>query len=153
MVSKRVLAEAERQETRIIPAVKKTITKQVIATPAKVEKRIVPAVRNRIAKKVLVEAERTVEVKIPAKYKMIKKKVPLTASKVSWRPVLCDYNITPSIVTKVQEALSLRGYDTGGVDGIFGSRTSTAINQFQKSLGLESSGITIETLRALGVSY
>lgn len=153
VVSKQVLVEPERQEINIIPAITKIITKEVIDRPARVEKRTVPAIRKKIAKNVLVEEERTVDIKVPAKYKMVQKKVPLTQSKVTWRPVLCDYNITPNVIMKLQEALTLRGFDTGGVDGVFGSRTSAAINEFQKSLGLESSGITIETLRSLGVSY
>lgn len=152
-VQKKILVTPERQEINIIPAVTKVITKEVIDQPARVEKRIVPAIKKRIAKKVLVEAERTVDITIPAVYKNVQKKVPLTASKVVWRPVLCDYNITPNVVVKIQEALTLRGFDTGGVDGIFGGKTSEAVNRFQKSLGLESGGITIETLRALGVSY
>ncbi len=152
-VQKQVLVEAERQEVRIIPEVTKTLTREVIATPARVEKRAIPAVKKMIQKKILVEPATTVDVKIPAVYKTITKNVEVTPSKVTWGPVLCDYNITPSIVTKLQEALTLRGYDTGGVDGVFGSRTSTAIGEFQKTLGIESSGITLRTLRELGVSY
>lgn len=153
MVEKRVLVEPERQEVSIIPEVKKVITKEVIDKPAKVQKMKVPAVKKVISKKVLVEPEKVIDIKIPAKYKTVAKKVPVTKSKVTWRPVLCDYNITPSVIMKLQEALTLRGFDTGGIDGVFGSKTSESVNRFQKSLGLESSGITLETLRALGVSY
>lgn len=153
MVEKKVVIEPERQEVKIIPAVTKIITKEVIDQPAKVEKRVVPAVKKTITKKVLVQPEKTIDVKVPAKYKIVKKKVAVTPSKVVWRPVLCDYNITKDVIMKIQESLSLRGFDTGGVDGVFGSKTSAAVKEFQKSLGFQSGGITLETLRALGVSY
>ena len=37
--------------------------------------------------------------------------------------------------------LTLGGYDTGGVDGIFGANTETAVKKFQKDLGLTQDGI------------
>ena len=44
-------------------------------------------------------------------------------------------------VRRAQKRLTLGGYDTGGVDGIFGARTETAVKRFQKDRGLTQDGI------------
>ncbi len=54
----------------------------------------------------------------------------------------------------VQRALVALGYDTGGVDGLFGAATSLAVRAFQRRVGLTSDGhvsqTVLEALRALG---
>lgn len=48
---------------------------------------------------------------------------------------------TGSDVKQVQTALIRAGYDPGPVDGIFGSKTETAVKQFQRVLGAKQDGI------------
>lgn len=151
-VEKQVMVTPERTEMRVIPAVYKTISKQVIDQPAKVEKIFVPAVTQKIQQRVLVEPEKTVTNKIPAVYKVVKKKVKITDEKVELRPVICERNITADLIYKLQTALAGRGYDIGLIDGQFGKRTADAVYSFQKSKGIESSGITFDTLQALNIS-
>ena len=56
-------------------------------------------------------------------------------------------------VTSIQNALKSRGYYTGAVDGIFGSKTLSAVKNFQKAQGLTVDGIAgPQTLKALGVA-
>lgn len=56
-------------------------------------------------------------------------------------------------VRAVQEALKNKGYYDYTVDGIFGTRTRSAVINFQKDNGLSPDGIAGEkTLKALGVS-
>ncbi|MBO7519251.1 MAG: spore cortex-lytic enzyme [Clostridia bacterium] len=60
---------------------------------------------------------------------------------------------TGSEVTAIQNALKKKGYYTGSVDGIFGSRTLSAVKKFQKDAGLSVDGIAgPKTLKALGIS-
>jgi His-Xaa-Ser repeat protein HxsA len=57
-----------------------------------------------------------------------------------------------SMVTKVQVALVVRGYDPGPVDGKLGGKTRIALGRFQAANGLPISGaMDVETLRLLGV--
>ena len=50
-----------------------------------------------------------------------------------------------------QSALTLLGYDTGGIDGVFGSKTRGALREYQESNGDAVTGyLTAETLLALG---
>ena len=45
-----------------------------------------------------------------------------------------------SMTRMVQEALTEKGFDPGPVDGIWGSKTKSAVMQFQESAGLTANG-------------
>jgi peptidoglycan hydrolase-like protein with peptidoglycan-binding domain len=57
-------------------------------------------------------------------------------------------------VRRVQKRLTLAGYDTGGVDGIFGARTEQGVKALQRDAGLTEDGIvgpkTWDAIDALG---
>lgn len=44
-------------------------------------------------------------------------------------------------VRRLQQALATAGFDPGGIDGIFGQRTETAVRRFQQAKGLAVDGI------------
>ena len=57
-----------------------------------------------------------------------------------------------STVSQIQQKLKNWGYYSGPVDGIFGSRTESAVIYFQKSNGLTPDGVVgSATLSALGI--
>ena len=59
---------------------------------------------------------------------------------------------TGSEVTKIQTVLKQKGYYTGGIDGIFGTKTRTAVRKFQSANGLAVDGIAgPKTLAKLGI--
>lgn len=53
-------------------------------------------------------------------------------------------NNTTFAVKAVQQELVTRGYNTNGVDGIFGAGTKAAVISFQKAMGLSADGIVGE---------
>ena len=56
-------------------------------------------------------------------------------------------------VTSIQSVLKEKGYYTGNIDGIYGTRTKNAVTNFQRDNGLAVDGIAGEkTLSALGIS-
>ena len=58
-----------------------------------------------------------------------------------------------SAVREIQTRLKNWGYYNGEVDGIYGSRTTAAVKQFQKNNGLAADGIAgPQTLKAMGIS-
>jgi N-acetylmuramoyl-L-alanine amidase len=58
-----------------------------------------------------------------------------------------------SVVTKIQQRLSDWGYYFGTVDGVFGSRTETAVKYFQSKNALKVDGIAGKnTLAAIGIN-
>lgn len=60
---------------------------------------------------------------------------------------------TGSVVTQIQTKLRNWGYYSGSVDGIYGSKTVSAVKYFQRSNGLTADGkCGPKTLAALGIS-
>ena len=59
---------------------------------------------------------------------------------------------TGSVVTQIQQKLRNWGYYSGAVDGIYGSKTVSAVKYFQRSNGLTADGkCGPKTLSALGI--
>ena len=66
---------------------------------------------------------------------------------------LSKYGSSGSEVKSIQQKLKQWGYYDGNVDGIYGSKTLTAVKKFQQKNGLKVDGIVgTETLKALGIS-
>ena len=60
---------------------------------------------------------------------------------------------TGAVVTQIQQKLKNWGYYSGAVDGVYGSRTVTAVKYFQRTNGLTADGkCGPKTLSALGVN-
>ena len=65
---------------------------------------------------------------------------------------LSKYGSRGSEVRTIQDKLKRWGYYTGNVDGIYGSKTVTAVKKFQQRNGLAVDGIAgTKTLNALGI--
>lgn len=63
------------------------------------------------------------------------------------------YGSRGDTVMEIQRRLKAWGYYTGGVDGIYGYKTYTAVRYFQSSNGLKVDGVTgNSTLQALGIN-
>lgn len=57
------------------------------------------------------------------------------------------------VVRRVQTALTVRGYDPGGLDGLLGDKTRSALRQYQAANALPQSGyLDLATLDGLGVT-
>ena len=66
---------------------------------------------------------------------------------------LSKMGATGKEVVDIQNALKQKGYDTGAVDGIYGTGTRNAVIAFQKDNGLTADGVVgSKTLSALGIS-
>ena len=151
-VERRVMVTPATTREEIIPAVTETVTREVIDQPAGVQERIVPAVTQLVARRVEVQPAREEIIEIPAVTRPVNRQVLVQQARTEWRSILCETNTTPDVVRLLQSALSERGYDTGGIDGVMGPRTTSAIDRFQRENGMIGNGITMETLQLLGVS-
>ena len=157
-----------------VPATYKTVTKRVLKSPATTRMVEVPAKYETVKKRVMKTPPQTKVVKIPAKYKTMKVKriatpaqtrsipvpaeyqwvsshVKVTEGEMAWRPVLCETNTTPHAVEALQRALEKAGYDPGNIDGVIGPKTRSALESYQRAKGLPVGGLTLDTLKALGV--
>ncbi|MEE9396441.1 MAG: peptidoglycan-binding domain-containing protein [Methylococcales bacterium] len=150
-VSKKVMVSPATSQETETPAEYKTVKKQVLRTPSTTRKIPVPAKYKTIKIKKMVEPPKTRTIQIPAKYETVTKKTKVNGGGMEWRAILCETNSTPGTIRRIQSSLEAKGYDVGGVDGVFGAKTLSAIEAFQIDKGFPKGGVTIKTLQALGV--
>ena len=135
-----------------IPAKFTTVAKRVIKTPASVQKVTVPAVHQAQRVRKLVSAAQEKRITIPAVKETVTKRVQVTGPKLEWRSILCQTNMTKEMNLKIQNALHKKGYDAGKIDGVIGRQTLLAVDAFQRKNNLPTGGLTMNTLKELGVT-
>jgi hypothetical protein len=150
-VSKRVVKAPATTRSVEIPAEYTTIKKRVLKTPATTRTVEIPGQYKTLKVRQLVTPEQVKRVPVPAEYETVSKRVQVNDGHMEWRTVLCETNATPGMVMEIQRALVGAGYDPGPLDGQMGPQTLEAVEAFQHAKGLARGGITLETLRALGV--
>ena len=84
-------------------------------------------------------------------YQEVTERKLLTEGRLEWRPILCETNTTPQVVTRLQSALRGAGYNPGPIDGNVGAQTMSALGRYQSDHGLPKGKLTIQALRKLGV--
>ena len=150
-VKKRMLKAPAKTQKVEIPAKHKMLKKQIMKVPPEVKKVAIPAEYQTVKVKKLVSAAQEKRTPIPAEYQEVKKTKKVAEGRMEWRPILCQTNTTPGLITSLQKALQRAGYNPGPIDGSVGYQTLTAVESFQQEKGLARGGLTIETLKALGV--
>lgn len=156
------------------PAEYKTVSKKVLKTPAQVVKKEIPAEYGIVEKTVMKTPPTTAKVEIPAEYETVKVKkqvspaqeirtaIPeekqtvkktkkISEGKLEWKPILCETNMTSQVIKEIQVALKTDGYYFGPVDGVVGPGTISGLRSYQDANGLATGGITLESLKTLGV--
>ena len=133
------------------PAEFKTVERQVLASPASTRVVAEPAEHRTLKVQQLVEDATVKRTPIPQRIETVTRQVEIEPSRLEWRPVLCETNMTRDIVADLQRALDREGFDPGPPDGLLGRGTMTAIEAFQQREGLDRGGLTFETLGALDV--
>jgi peptidoglycan hydrolase-like protein with peptidoglycan-binding domain len=71
--------------------------------------------------------------------------------RMDWRRILCETNVSPQLISRIQSALRMAGHDPGPIDGVLGQQTRRAVTEYQKKKGLASGELTYRTLESLGV--
>ncbi len=134
-----------------IPAKFKTLSKRVVKTPATTKSIVLPAEYNFVKVRKLVTPPQESRVSIPAKYQTVSKRLKIGEERLEWKRVLCQTNMTKDVITGIQSALAKRGFNPGPIDGQIGSATLRAVDAYQQKNNLERGGLTIDTIKALGV--
>lgn len=136
----------------VVPARYETRTKRVTKTPATTREIAIPAEYKTVKVRRLVTPAREIRTDIPAEYKTVSNSTLVKDGHMAWREILCETNLTASTVQDIQRALLKAGHDPGPIDGIVGSRTMSAVNSYQRAKNLAVGGLTIVTLKSLGVN-
>ncbi len=150
-VSKQLLKRAAETRTIEIPAEYMTVRKRVVKTPATIRTVKVPAQYKVIKVAKLSDAARTTRVQVEAEYQTVEKEIKVREGRMEWQPVLCETNVTPEIVARVQESLQRAGYDPGKIDGRLGTQTMASLDSYQREKGLPVGNLTLETLESLDI--
>ncbi len=151
-VTKRVVVSPASTVSDVIPAVFKTVTRTVLDQPATTREIEIPAQYDTVKVRKLVTPASEQRFAIPEEYTTVSKRALVSDSFLEWRPILCETNTTPGLISRLQRSLNEAGYEAGSVDGVLGSATMRAVNKYQLDNGLASGQLTIATLEKLGVS-
>ena len=133
------------------PAEFTSVAQDLLASSASTTSVTVPATFESIPIEKIVTPATERRIVIPARTRTVTSQVELSPASVEWRKVLCEANVTRSLVASLQRALEREGFDPGPVDGILGRQTVQAIEEYQVEQGLDRGGITYETLQHLEV--
>lgn len=151
-VTKQVLKTPATTRQVEIPAVYKTVRRQVMKTPPTTRVVEIPEETAVIPVRKVVNQARATEVVIPGEKQTVTRTVKVTDGRMEWLPILCETNMTTQNIMTIQRALQAAGHYEGPIDGIVGTGTITGIESYQRAKGLAGGAITLDTLKALGIS-
>ncbi len=154
-VKKTVLATPARTEKIIVPAEYEAVTKTVETAPATTREVYIPAKTAMLKQQRLVKPAREQKIEIPATYETVVKRTKISEDSLVWQEVLCRENMSSDVISDIQRKLNHEGFNSGKVDGQFGTMTLRAVNAYAKAkdLPLGKNYIAIETVDSLGLNY
>lgn len=152
-VTRKEMVKPATQRPVVEPAQYRTVTKQIMVEPEREEPIHVPARYEMVNKRVVVEPERHETVVVPAEYGTQMRTERVGDPGLEWRPILCQTNVTPTVVRNIESALNARGYHPGAIDGSMDSQFRSALNRYQRDHGLpQDEYLNIATMDSLGVA-
>lgn len=134
-----------------VPAEYKTIRKQVEVAPATTKRVEIPAKYETVKVRRQVAEAREVRTEVPAEYQTVTRWVKTSDGYMTWREIICETNMGPDFVKRLQIALRDKGHNPGPIDGIFGQQTNAALQSYQRSANLAVGGLTYEAVEKLGL--
>ena len=149
--SSRIRSECDKVCLVETPAQYKRVAKKVVVTPASSRKIVTPE-KYTIVKVRKVKREASFKtITVPAEYVEVKVERERTKGYSKWMPMVCESNMTPTLVKKVQQALKFQGFYNGLVDGIWDLESKHAVRAYQKANNLAVTKLSIETMKSLGI--
>jgi len=146
-----VLVEPETTRMITEPAVYETVTRWVVDQPARVvEVTTEPQLAN-VAIVETVNPEKVEQRTEPAVTRTMHITKYEGEPQIVLRRAVCDSDLQPALIGRLQAALSSRGYSLGNIDSRLGQRTIAALSDYQADNGLAIGAVTYESLEQLGV--
>lgn len=136
---------------RDTPAKMATVKQQKVKTAAGIREVEIPAEYKMVKVRKLVKPAEQKRIDIPAVVETVAKQVKVSEERLEWRSVLCETNMNKRIMTDLQTALKKAGFNPGPIDGSIGAQTLRAVDNYQRTKGLERGGLTMSTLDSLGI--
>ena len=145
------IAKRARLNSHDVDAKMEHVPTMVMVKPASVKEIVEPAEYKTIKVQELVTAATSKEIVEAAEYKMVERQVLVHDEQVVWQRVLCDTNLTPDVIKRIQKALKEKHHDGGKVNGKLNAQTLEAIRKYQENFKLSTGGITYEFLAHLKI--
>jgi len=133
------------------PAKYNKVSKKVVNTTARTKVITTPAKYTTVKVKKLMTPASEKRMAIPATYKTVTKKRMVADGYAKWVQIVCKSNMGIPTIQRVQTALKHAGYYHGPIDGIWGSASRSATRSYQKAKGLPVAGLSVATMRSLGL--
>ena len=130
----------------------KKVAQKIIKIPAMSKKVITPAQYKVVKVKKISQKASFKKTVIPAEYITVITERERTKGYSKWMPMVCESNMTPKIIRRVQRALKFQGFYHGEINGVWDIDSKSAGRAYQKSKGLAvTSKLSIETMMALKI--
>lgn len=136
---------------KAIPANEIAYDRTVVATAGRFERTKVDATFETVSLTELVADASSVKIPVPGVNSKVERRVKVEDSRFEWQAVLCETNTTGDIITRLQSALADEGFAPGSIDGVLGQSTLTALEKYQQKNKLAEGGVTMESIKALGI--
>lgn len=133
------------------PAVIKTFEQTLVKTPGSFEAETLAAVYEDVRVKNLVSNALITKTPILAENQSFTKTMKISDARLEWRPVLCETNLSTDAISSIQKALDERGYEMGETPGVIDQSMFNSLEKFQKDENLAQGGLTLTTIKALGI--
>ena len=134
------------------PAKYQDVAKKVVVIPASSKKVSTPEKYKMVRVKKILEEASFRKVVIPEEYITVVTQKERTRGHAKWMPMVCEANITPNTIRKIQQALKFQGFYQGEVDGIWSIESKSAARAYQKEKGLTvTHKLSIETMISLNI--
>ena len=133
------------------PAKQIAYERTVVKTAGRFEQETVEEVYEDITVTELIADAQSVKIPVAGASEKIERRIKVADSRFEWQPVLCETNTTGDVISRLQAALEEEGYSPGSVDGVLGGGTLKALESYQRKNMLAEGGVTIESLKSLGV--
>ncbi len=134
-----------------VPAKQIAYERTVVKTAGRFERTKVPETFETVSVTEMVADARSVKVPVPGVSSKVERRVKVEDSRFEWQAVLCETNTNGDIITRLQTALKDEGYQPGTIDGVLGRATLDALEKYQQKNKLAEGGVTMESIKALGV--
>jgi len=123
----------------------------VVKTAGRFERETVEETYENVTVTAMVSDAQSVKIPVAGSSKKIERRIKIADSRFEWQPVLCETNTNGDIITRLQTALAEEGFAPGSIDGVLGSGTLRALEEYQRKNALAEGGVTLESIKALGV--
>ena len=134
------------------PTSYKTVSKQVLVTPASSQKITTPPQYTMVKIKKVIEPASFKKIVIPEEYITVVTERERTKGHAKWMPMMCESQLTPNIIRKVQQALKYQGFYQGEVNGVWDLASKSATRAYQKANNLAiTNKLSIETMKSLNI--